>query len=261
MRDWDVARWIVFFLPLVLAMAGLGAYLLFKKDIRPRNKLEKELADNPDITEWLVIFGWSRKVIYLPTVFMSLVCFVAGLAGLSEDTLGTLGTIWLFAFLCNFVVEEYRVGLKELFIIILSAVGAGLWMAFLGLLDSFIGFIGRLSVQMNGIGYLLIALVFLSAIVISWLRGLFNYAALTPNYVNIQSGLTESGDQIGREDYSTKVDTGDVLERLMGLGTITISYKDPRKSPDSYLVWNIGRKSRRLESIRSAIAIERSSRV
>jgi hypothetical protein len=57
------------------------------------------------------------------------------------------------------------------------------------------------------------------------------------------------------------VDTGDILERLMGFGRISINYRDARRPQDSMLVWNIGKKSRKLESIRSAITIERAPKV
>lgn len=261
MDHWDTTKWVVFFLPLLIALIGLGVYFLMRKTIRTRTEMDRQLEKDPDINEWLVIFDWSRKVIYMPTVIVSIICFIASVLGLSEGILGTLGTIWLFVFLCNFIVEEFQVGAKEVLIMLLFAVGAGIWMAFLGFLDPFVDFIGGLSVQMNGLGYLLIALVFLSAIAISWLRGMFRYAVLTPNYVNIQSGMTETGTQIGREDYSTSVDTGDILERLMGFGRINIHYtRDAGRPQDSFLVWNIGRKSRKIESIRSAITIERAPR-
>lgn len=261
MGDWDTTRWIVFFLPLLIALIGLGIYLLMRKTIRTRSEIDRELKNNPDINEWLVIFDWSRKVIYMPTVVVSVVCFIASVLGASESTLGTLGTVWLFVFLCNFIVEEFQVGVNEVLIMLLFVIGAGIWMAFLGFLDPFVDFIGGLSVQMNGLGYLLIALVFLTAIAISWLRGMFKYAVLTPNYINIQSGITETGTQIGREEYSTSVDTGDILERLMGFGRIIVNYtSEARRQQDSFLVWNIGRKSRKIESIRSAISIERAPR-
>ena len=82
----------------------------------------------------------------------------------------------------------------------------------------------------------------------SWIRGLFFYVAFTPNYINIQKGPTESGQQIGREEISTMVDTEDLLERMLGFGRIMVTFRDARREDIRLLVWGIGKKSRTLES-------------
>ncbi|MCD6364588.1 MAG: hypothetical protein J7M14_01805, partial [Planctomycetes bacterium] len=102
-----------------------------------------------------------------------------------------------------------------------------------------------------------IGMIFLCAIVISWIKGLFYYVAITPNYMNIQVGPTETGEQIAREQYSTRIDTGDFLERLFGFGRIVITFRDQRRQPIMMLVSRIGKTAAKLESIRGKLAVDR----
>ena len=106
-----------------------------------------------------------------------------------------------------------------------------LWLHLLGGVLPFLGLFGHLAFSISGTGYLLIALIGLLTIGISWLRGLFYYVAITPNYPDLQVGPTEAGEQIGREDYNTKIDTSDFLERLLGFGRISITFKDRSRPP------------------------------
>jgi len=258
MSDWNATQVIVFLVPFILLLVGAGLLMLMKRTIRTRFQMNRQLTADPDITEWLVVFGWTSKILYFPTVVVSLLFFVLSLFDFVHP--GALGAVWLGIFLLNFVVEEYEAGIREILIMILSIAGLILWLSYLGWLDGFWHFLGSISAEMNGVAYLLIALIFLLAISTSWVRGLFHYCAFTPNYVNMQHGPTESGEQLAREEFDTLVDTSDLLERLMGFGSIIIRFHDPRREPLKLLVWGIGRKSRTLESIRGAITIERHAK-
>ena len=79
--------------------------------------------------------------------------------------------------------------------------------------------------------------------------------------MNLQDGPTESGEQIGREDYNTKIDTSDFLERLMGFGRIIITFKDRKREPISVLVWRIQKKAELLESVRAKFAIDHMTQI
>jgi hypothetical protein len=85
------------------------------------------------------------------------------------------------------------------------------------------------------------------------------YVAITPNFMNVQSGPTETGEQIFREEFSTRIDTDDFLERLPGFGRIIVTFADQRRQPLMLLVGWIGRKAARLESIRGKIVVNCSS--
>jgi len=256
MSDWTVAQIIVFAAPFALLLIGFGILMLMRKTVRTRFQMIKQLDADPDIRNWLVVFGWTGKIIYFPTVVLSLLFFVLSVLGAVNP--GTLGAVWLGFFLLNFVVEEYEPGMKEVLLMVVSIAGLTLWLIYLNWLDGFWDFLGGISAEMNGVAYLLISLIFLLAIGTSWVKGLFHYAAFTPNYVNLQRGPTESGEQIGREEFDTIVDTSDLLERLLGFGSIIVRFHDARKEPLRMLVWGIGSKSRKLENIRGAITIDRN---
>ncbi len=120
-------------------------------------------------------------------------------------------------------------------------------------------FFQRLALSVNAMGYLLIAIIGLLTVFISWLKGLFYYVAITPNYMNLQEGPTETGEQIGREDYNTRVDTSDFLERLLGFGKILITFKDQKRQPICLPVWRIDKKAQLLERVRGKFAIDLDS--
>ncbi len=257
MGNWTSTQTIVFLAPFALALIGFIIWLLMRRSIRTRFRMGLQLQNDPDISEWLVVFGWTRKIIYLPVILLSLIFFVLSL--LLKAPSGTLGAIWLGCFLINFMVEEFDAGIKELLLLVLGLGGMVLWLSYLDWLNDLWSFLGGISADMNGVAYLIFALIFLVAIAVSWIRGLFFYVAFTPNYINIQKGPTESGQQIGREEISTVVDTEDLLERMLGFGRILVTFRDARREDIRLLVWGIGKKSRKLESIRGAIVIERHS--
>ena len=127
----------------------------------------------------------------------------------------------------------------------------------MGWVKPFVRFFGHLGVEIDATGYLVLAGIFAMAILISWIKGLFYYVTITPNYMNIQVGPTETGEQISREEYSTRIDTGDFLERLVGFGRIVITFSDQRRQPIMLLVSRIGKRAQTLESIRGKLAIDR----
>jgi len=261
MLQWDWKKWAVFSVPFVLAIVGAITWLFLRKTLRTRLRVVRQLREDPDINEWLVIFSWSRKVLYVPTIIVSFIACIfmflkeAGVAGWVNPHV--VGGIWLGVFFLNFLVDEYEMSVKVLLIGILCLIVAFLWLLFMGWLVDFLRLFKLLKFSMSGTGYLILALLFLLAIGISWLRGLFYYVAITPNYLNIQVGPTETGEQISREEYSTRVDTGDFLERLLGFGRIVITFSDQRRQPIMLLVGRIGRRAAELESIRGKLAVDR----
>jgi len=249
---------IVMWIPLAMVIVGVVAWLLFRKTIRTRMRMNKQLRDDQDIHEYLVTFNWTRKVLYIPTVLMSLVaCVIMAFQGSGGESTGVLGEIWVAVFFVNFLVDEYEISIKVLIIIILCVVGLYLWLSLLQWVDEFLSFFGHLKLNIDSMGYLLLGAIFSVAIVISWVRGLFYYVAITPNYMNIQIGPTETGEQISREDYSTRIDTGDFLERIFGFGRVIITFRDQRRQPIVMLVSRIGKVAKKIEAIRGKLAVDR----
>jgi hypothetical protein len=247
------------------AVISVVAWLILRKTVRTRLRMEKTLRDDPDINDWLIIFNWTPKILYVPTIIAALLasalmcvrlagCKVEWIVGHIRPEL--VGGVWLAIFFLNVLVEEYSISVKVLIITVVSAGFLLLWLHLLGLVVPFLRLFRHLALSMNATGFLLVAVVGAAVVFISWLKGLFYYVTITPNYMNIQEGPTESGRHIGREDYNTVVDTGDFLERLMGFGRIVIIFKDIQKHPVVLLVWQIQKKSQMLERVRGKFAID-----
>ncbi|MHC4716715.1 MAG: hypothetical protein ACYS5V_07085 [Planctomycetota bacterium] len=258
---WDWKKTVILLIPVALVVAAVATFVLLRKTIRTRMRMEKQLRADPDINEWLVVFGWSRKILYMPFIVTSLIACVLMLLA-QKDLLPALnpaavGGIWLGVFIMNFLVDEYEISVKVLLILILFLLALFLWLHFLGWVEPFVRFFRHLGTSIEWTGYLVIALLFAVAAGVSWVRGLFYYVAITPNYRNIQTGPTETGEQVSREEYSTRIDTGDFLERLLGFGRIIVTFADQRRQPIALLVGRIGKKAALLEAIRGKLAVDR----
>jgi hypothetical protein len=264
--DWAWDKYVILAVPLGLVALTAIIFLLLRHTLRTRYRVARQLELDQDINEWLICFDWSRKVLYLPAIGMSFLGVLAMLMiewnvirhdlPVAQAVRQVVGGLWLLAFLISFLVDEYEMSVKILAIIVLLVLLLVLWLHLLGWLVGFLHLLGRVSVSMNWQGFLFIGLLFSMGIVASWINGLFYYVAITPNYMNIQVGLTETGEQVSREDYSTRVDTGDFLERILGFGRIVITFRDNRRLPMSLLVGRIGRKAATLESIRGKLAVD-----
>ncbi|MCK4623825.1 MAG: hypothetical protein KAV00_00820, partial [Phycisphaerae bacterium] len=65
---WDWKRIVIFSVPFVLLLFGAVAWLFLRKTIRSRARVAKQLKADPDINEWMVVFSWSRKILYVPVI-------------------------------------------------------------------------------------------------------------------------------------------------------------------------------------------------
>ncbi len=260
--SWTSNGMLAIYIALGVVIVGVVTWLIMRKTVRTRMGMEKQLRLDPDINDWLVIFGWTPKALYFPTILVAVLASILMFmhesgwkifAGINPKT---VGGVWFAVFFLNFLIEEYHINIKILIITVVSTGFLLLWLHLLGWVTGFLGLFKSLAFSISGTGYLLIALIGLLTIGISWLRGLFFYTAITPNFLNLQEGPTEAGEQIGREDYNTKIDTGDFLERLMGFGRISITFKDKSRPPLTLLVWRVEKKAEMLEKVRAKFAID-----
>jgi len=259
---WTSNKMIALYILIGVAIAGVVTWLVLRKTVRTRLRLKAALIADPDINDWLIVFGWTPKVLYVPTMLASL---VAALLMFLHETQWSflasinpriIGGVWFTLFVINFLVEEYDISIKLLLIGIVSAGFLFLWLHLLDWVGGFLGIFRHLGFSISGMGYLLVALIGLLTVGISWVRGLFYYVAVTPNYMNLQEGPTETGEQIGREDYNSRIDTGDFLERLLGFGRIVITFKEKSRPPLILLVWRIQKQAQLLEQVRAKLAFD-----
>jgi hypothetical protein len=252
--DWFSNRKIALYIAVGVVVALIIAWLILRKTFRTRLRMEKALREDPDINDWLIIYNWTPKALYVPTIVVS---FIAGvLLCIKGIPPAAIGGIWFAVFFLNFLIEEYNISIKILLITVVSLGFFLLWLHLLGQVMGFLRLFKNIAISMNATVYLLVGVIGIATIFISWLKGLFYYITITPNYMNLQDGPTESGEQIGREDYNSRIDTSDFLERLMGFGRIIITFKDRKREPIIVLVWRIHSKAKRLENVRAKFAID-----
>jgi len=261
---WGWGKTLFFSIPFALAL--VVAFLLHKV-MRVRDAIEEDWfrtnPDDPECENVLVVFNLSKKVLYFATILASLV--MALLIYLHQEHVLTvnqrlLGGIWLAIFFLNFLVEEYEVDLMAVVVGLAVILATVVWVAYMGWMKEFIDFFENFGVSIDSTGYLLIAAVFALAILYSIVKGAFYYVAITPNDINVQTGLTESGRQINRDAFTTTVDTGDLMERMFGFGRIIVTFRDPGFKPLEMLVWNIKGKAKKLEAIRATYVVDNQQR-
>lgn len=260
--QWGSNQMIALYVAIGVLVAAVVAWLILRRTVRTRLKIQKAMREDPDINDWLIIFNWTPKILYTPTIIASLLACLLMFARQSQWWfMGSvpevaIGGVWLAVFFANFLVEEFSISIKILLIILISIGFLLLWLNLLGWVVGFLKLFKHLAVSINCTGYLLVSVIGVFTILTSWLKGLFYYIAITPNYMNLQEGPTESGEQIGREDYNSRIDTSDFLERLMGFGRIVITFKDKKREPIAVLVWRIQKKAQLLERVRAKFAID-----
>ncbi len=261
--NWTSNGMIALYIALGGVLVGIGAWFILRRTLRTRIDTVRSLRADPDMNDWLVIFGWTPKVLYVPTILAALLA--SGLMFMKESGWPIfagidpkiIGGLWFTVFFLNFLIEEYDINIRIILIVLASLGFLFLWLHLLGWVLPFLGLFKHLAFSISATGYLLIAIIGLLTILISWLYGLFHYVAITPNCLDLHWGPTEAGEQIGREDYNTKVDTGDFLERLLGFGRIIITFKDNVRPPLTLLVWRVEAKAHMLERVRAKFVMDR----
>jgi hypothetical protein len=253
---WGWEQWAILSIPFALIALTLLVFVVFRGTLRTRLRVAMQFRDDPDVNDWLIIYDWSHKALYAPAAVMVAIDWRMLPA---DPTSQVIGGIWLGTFVLCFLIDEYQVSLKVLGSTVLLAVLVCLWLYQLGWLGRSFHALGRVSVSMSWMGFLFFGLLFSIGVVTSWIKGLFCYVAITPNYMNIQGGLTETAEQVSREDYTTRVDTGDFLERILGFGRIVITFRDSRRLPMMMLVGGIGKKTQALETIRGKVMVDTHS--
>ncbi|MBW7990307.1 MAG: hypothetical protein FVQ84_09875 [Planctomycetes bacterium] len=261
---WMTSKMIAFYIAIGLAVATIAAWFLLRRTLRTRLRMKIIMNEDRDIDDFLIVFDWTSKILYFPTMIASIVA--ANLMYLQEADLWIFGSIdpkiiggvWFVIFFLNFLVEEYDITIMTMLISLLSIGFLLLWLNLVGWVSGFLGLFKHFALSISATGYLLVSVIGLLTILISWLKGLFYYVTITPNYMNLQEGPTETGEQIGREDYNTRIDTSNFFGRLLGFGNIVITFKDKKRQPIALRVSGIKNKAQLLEKVRAKLVIDHS---
>ena len=241
----------------VLAItAGLVALvLIFKmtKSARTRFERENEVRQNPNLKVWLIGYDWGWPILFMPTVVLMVAAGVVGIllnlifsgseaVSAIQDVIG--GAVILFGAL-NAAVVIFKIKpvilwllLGSFFIILLILLlhGPHTFLSF------FKGF-RHLGVNIEPLGYLLLAYFWSVFLRIIWVKSLFFYWVFLPNRLELQHGLSESNDSVDRDDLRHKIDTDDVILRWWNVGVVTFYFPELDRLPITNVVLGIRKKA------------------
>ena len=102
--QWLSNKMIAIYIAIGFLACSVAAWFILRKTLRTRLKMQMVMKQDPDVNDWLIIFNWTPKILYTPTIVASLVASV--LMFLNEaDFLFfgsipgvVIGSIWLAIF-------------------------------------------------------------------------------------------------------------------------------------------------------------------
>jgi len=248
-------RMISLYCVLAITIALLVLVLIFKmtKSARTRFERDNEVRQNKDIKVWLCGYDWGWPILFLPTMVLMIAAGVLGIlfklilpgpdtVSVIQDVIGgvviVVGT--LNAAVVIFKLKPVTLGLLlgSFFVVLLILLlhGPGTFLSF------FKGF-RHLGVNIEPLGYILLAYVWSVFLRIIWVKSLFFYWVFLPNRLELQHGLSESNDSVDRDDLRHQIDTDDVILRWWNVGIITFYFPELDKLPITNVVYGIRKKA------------------
>lgn len=248
-------RMFSFYCVLAITVVLLVFVLIFKmtKSAKTRYERDNEVRQSPNIKVWLCGYNWGWPILFLPTMVLM---FAAGAIGMLldlifgsseivltiQDVIG--GVVLVFgtinAAVAIFKLKPVTLGLLlgSFFIILLILLlhGPQTFLSF------FKGF-RHLGINIEPLGYILLAYVWSVFLRIIWLKSLFFYWVFLPNRLELQHGLSESNDSVDRDDLRHQIDTDDVILRWWNVGIITFYFPELDRLPITNVVWGIRKKA------------------
>ncbi len=244
-----------FYCVFAITVALLVFVLIFKmtKSAKTRYERDNEVRQNPNIKVWLCGYNWGWPILFLPTMVLMIVAGVIGILldlifGGSEtvpviqDVIGGVVIVFgaLNAAVAIFKLKPVTLGLLLgsflIILLILLLHGPQTFLSF------FKGF-RHLGVNIEPLGYILLAYIWSVFLRIIWVKSLFFYWVFLPNRLELQHGLSESNDSVDRDDLRHQIDTDDVILRWWNVGIITFYFPELDKLPITNVVWGIRKKA------------------
>jgi hypothetical protein len=238
-----------------ITIALLILMFIFKttRSARTRFERDNQVRQNPNIKVWLTGYDWGWPVLFLPTMILMTVAGAVGIIlNLIFDSVQTMAAIHdviggviivvgaINAAVVIFKLKPVTLGLILgsilIILLILLLHGPQTFMAF------FKGF-RHLGVNIEPVGYILLAYIWLIFLRIIWVKSLFFYWVFVPNRLELQHGLSESNDSVDRDDLRLKIDTDDVILRWFNVGVITYYFPQLDRLPITNVVWGIRKKA------------------
>lgn len=244
-----------FYCVLAITVALLVFVLIFKmtKSAKTRYERDNEVRQNPNIKVWLCGYNWGWPILFLPTMVLMIAAGVVGIllnlifrgsevVPVIQDVIGGVVLVFgaLNAAVAIFKLKPVTLGLLlGGFIIILLILLLHGPQTFLGFFKGF----RHLGVNIEPLGYILLAYVWSVFLRIIWVKSLFFYWVFLPNRLELQHGLSESNDSVDRDDLRHQIDTDDVILRWWNVGIITFYFPELDKLPITNVLWGIRKKA------------------
>jgi hypothetical protein len=248
-------RMFSFYCVFIITVVLLVFVLIFKmtKSARTRYERDNEVRQNPNIKVWLCGYNWGWPILFLPTMVLMIIAGAVGvllnliLGGsqvvpVIQDVIG--GVVLVFgavnAAVAIFKLKPVTLGLLlGSFLILLLILLLHGPQTFLGFFKGF----RHLGINIEPVGYILLAYVWSVFLRIIWVKSLFFYWVFLPNRLELQHGLSESNDSVDRDDLRHQIDTDDVILRWWNVGVITFYFPELDRLPITNVVWGIRKKA------------------
>jgi hypothetical protein len=248
-------RMFSFYCVLVITVALLVLVLIFKmtKSAKTRFERDNEVRQNENLKVWLTGYDWGWPILFLPTMVLMIAAGVLGIllklifagsdtALVIQDVIGGIVIVVgalnaaVVIFKLKPVVLGLLLGSFLVVLLILLLHGPQTFLSF------FKGF-RHLGVNIEPLGYILLAYVWSVFLRIIWVKSLFFYWVFLPNRLELQHGLSESNDSVDRDELRHKIDTDDVILRWWNVGVVTFYFPELDRLPITNVVLGIRKKA------------------
>ncbi|MEN8128500.1 MAG: hypothetical protein ABFR90_11965 [Planctomycetota bacterium] len=250
-------RMFAFYAVLAITIALTVVILVFKvtRSARTRFIRDNEVRQDPNIKVWLCGYDWGWPVLFIPTAALMV---IAGLLGMiinliapdplpqwGQTTHAVIGGLVILFASLNATVVIFKIRP-----VVLGLLAGGFFIAMIimllhgsgTLLGFFRGF-RHLGVQIEPLGFVVLAYIWSIFLRIIWVRSLFFYWVFLPNRLELQHGLSESNDAVDREELRLQIDTDDVILRWWNVGIVTFYFPQLDRLPITNVVLGICKKA------------------
>lgn len=254
--SWNDPRVIALYFASGIITLCLLALIFLLKRAKTRWEVEDRLRRSEDIHDWMVFFSWTKKLIHVPTI-------IAGFAAaiviqFYPESKNLVGGIWFFIWLMCYTVEESDIGLSTALVAFVTILLLAVLSVFGGVYDDIPNLVKDLKFNASSALYVGTSVVYLTAIVLSYIKGLFYYVALEPNQMIIQTKIGEDSAAFHRTEYDVRIETTvDIIEWFVyHTGTVKIQFRNGKRPPLECYVGKIGTKARYLANVLGVMAID-----
>ena len=256
--SWNDPRAIALYFASGIITFCLLSFIFLLKRAKTRWEVEDRLRRSEDIHDWMVFFSWTKKLIHIPTIIAGFAAAIVMQFYPESKTL--VGAIWFFIWLVCYTVEESDIGLSTALVAFVAILLLAVLSIFGKVHDDIPKLAKYVRFSASSALYLGISIVYLTAIVLSYIKGLFYYVALEPNQMIIQTKIGEDAAAYHRTEYDVRIETTvDIVEWFVyHTGTVKIQFRNGKRPPLECYVGNIGTKARYLANVLGVTAIDRA---